>query len=150
MQANKVIEHITTWLKDYCERAGQKGFVVGVSGGIDSAVTSALCARTGLATLCVEMPIHQAFDQVTRAQDHITWLRERHPNAFVPFGLGPHRCVGRHVAMSVLRATLRSAWRARATPGRVPSATSSARPRRSPCGKVARMSSPLYPASLAY
>ena len=80
MQANKVIEHITTWLKDYCERAGQKGFVVGVSGGIDSAVTSALCARTGLATLCVEMPIHQAFDQVTRAQDHITWLRERHPN----------------------------------------------------------------------
>ena len=81
MNTPRVIDHITGWLKEYCERNGQRGFVVGVSGGIDSAVTSALCARTGLPTLCVEMPIHQALNQVARAQDHIAWLRERHPNA---------------------------------------------------------------------
>lgn len=80
MRTNKVIEHISDWLKDYAISNGQKGFVVGVSGGIDSAVTSALCARTGLPTLCVEMPIHQSHDQVQRAQDHITWLKEGHPN----------------------------------------------------------------------
>jgi NAD+ synthase len=80
MHTAAIIDHITDWLRDYCSKAGQRGFVVGVSGGIDSAVTSALCAHTGLPTLCVEMPIHQSFDQVTRAQDHIAWLRERHPN----------------------------------------------------------------------
>jgi NAD+ synthase len=80
MRTTAVIDHITDWLKDYCVKAGQQGFVIGVSGGIDSAVTSALCARTGLPLLCVEMPIHQASSQVQRAQDHITWLKERHPN----------------------------------------------------------------------
>ncbi len=74
------IDHITDWLRDYCVRARQQGFVVGVSGGIDSAVTSALCARTGLPTLCVEMPIHQVPAQVQRAQDHISWLKQAHPN----------------------------------------------------------------------
>ena len=80
MKTEQVIDHISNWLKDYCTRNHQKGFVVGVSGGIDSAVTSALCARTGLPTLCVEMPIHQAVSQVQRAQDHIRWLREGHAN----------------------------------------------------------------------
>jgi NAD+ synthase len=80
MNAERVADHITAWLKEYCEKAGQKGFIVGVSGGIDSAVTSALCARTGLPTLCVEMPIHQHFSQVQRAQDHIDWLKKKHPN----------------------------------------------------------------------
>jgi NAD+ synthase len=80
MNIQGVIDHITDWLREQCERTGQYGFVIGVSGGVDSAVTSALCARTGLPTLCVEMPIHQAHAQVQRAQDHITWLRERHPN----------------------------------------------------------------------
>ena len=80
MHSAKVIDHITTWLKDYCVRNGQHGFVVGVSGGIDSAVTSALCARTGLPLLCVEMPIHQAASQVQRAQEHVAALRKIHPN----------------------------------------------------------------------
>lgn len=80
MDTNKVIDHITGWLKDYCERNRQQGFVVGVSGGIDSAVTSALCARTGMPTLCVEMPIHQAQSHVTRALEHVARLQERHPN----------------------------------------------------------------------
>lgn len=80
MQTKAIIDHITEWLHSYCEHNGQHGFVVGVSGGIDSALTSALCARTGLPTLCVEMPIHQAMSQVARAQEHIAWLMQRHPN----------------------------------------------------------------------
>ena len=76
MQTEKVINHIVNWLKDYATNAGVKGFVIGVSGGIDSAVTSALCAKTGLPLLCLEMPIHQAKNQVSRALNHITWLQD--------------------------------------------------------------------------
>ena len=71
MNTDKVVEHIAGWLRRYCEETGQKGFVIGVSGGIDSAVTSALCARTGLPTICVEMPIHQAKSHVDRALEHV-------------------------------------------------------------------------------
>lgn len=80
MQTEKVVDHIVHWLKDYADNAGIKGFVIGVSGGIDSAVTSTLCARTGLDLLCVEMPIHQGIKQVDRANDHINWLHEQYPN----------------------------------------------------------------------
>jgi NAD+ synthase len=80
MQTEKVIDHIVNWLKEYATNANIEGFVIGVSGGIDSAVTSSLCAKTGLKTLCVEMPIHQAQSQVTRAQEHIAQLKERFSN----------------------------------------------------------------------
>lgn len=76
----KVTEYITNWLSQYAKTSGMKGFVVGVSGGIDSAVTSTLCARTGLPVLCLEMEIHQAENQVNRAQKHIAWLEEHYPN----------------------------------------------------------------------
>lgn len=80
MNTSKVAEHIVEWLKEYAENAKVKGFVVGISGGIDSAVTSTLCAKTGLPTLCVELPIHQAESQVNRANEHIKQLRERFDN----------------------------------------------------------------------
>lgn len=80
MKTDAVIDHITRWLRDYSAGAGARGFVVGVSGGIDSAVASALAARTGLPTLVVEMPIHQGRDQVGRARAHIADLKARHPN----------------------------------------------------------------------
>jgi len=80
MQTEKVINHIVNWLKDYAMKANIKGFVVGISGGIDSAVTSSLCAKTGLETLCVEMPIHQAPSHVTRAQEHISQLKNKFKN----------------------------------------------------------------------
>ncbi|CAL2102127.1 NH(3)-dependent NAD(+) synthetase [Tenacibaculum sp. 190130A14a] len=80
MNTPKVVEHIVKWLKDYAENAKVNGFVVGVSGGIDSAVTSTLCAKTGLPTLCVELPIHQAESQVNRANEHIKQLKERFSN----------------------------------------------------------------------
>ena len=80
MQTQKVVEHIVNWLRDYAMTYNQNGFVIGVSGGIDSAVTSTLCARTGLPVLCVEMPIHQGEQQVNRANDHIDWLQANFPN----------------------------------------------------------------------
>lgn len=80
MNSEKVSKHIISWLKSYAEKANVKGFVVGVSGGIDSAVTSTLCAETGLKTICVEMPIHQDVSQVSRAQDHISQLKKRFKN----------------------------------------------------------------------
>jgi NAD+ synthase len=80
MKTEKVAEHIINWLKDYANNAKVNGFVVGVSGGIDSAVTSTLCAETGLDVLCVEMPIHQAKSHVTRAQEHISQLKARFKN----------------------------------------------------------------------
>lgn len=77
MQTEKVVDHIVKWLKDYVKDAGMKGFVIGVSGGIDSAVTSTLCAMTGFPLLCLEMPIHQAESQVSRAMNHIKWLQTK-------------------------------------------------------------------------
>lgn len=76
MQTEKVIEYIVAWLKSYATNAKMKGFTIGISGGIDSAVTSTLCAMTGLELLCLEMPIHQAESQVSRALNHIDWLKE--------------------------------------------------------------------------
>ncbi|HLA56768.1 MAG TPA: NAD(+) synthase [Flavobacterium sp.] len=76
----KVNDHIVGWLKDYAENAKVHGFVVGISGGVDSAVTSTLCAQTGLKTLCVEMPIHQAESHVSRAREHIAQLKLQFEN----------------------------------------------------------------------
>lgn len=90
MHTEKVVDHIVNWLRNYADTYNQKGFVVGVSGGIDSAVTSTLCAKTGLAVLCVEMPIHQGENQVTRADEHIDWLQENFSNVDrVPVNLTP-------------------------------------------------------------
>lgn len=76
MNTEKVVEYIVSWLKDYAEKSKVNGFVIGISGGIDSAVTSALCAKTGFPLLCLEMPIHQAENQITRAHNHIGWLQK--------------------------------------------------------------------------
>ena len=80
MQTEAVITHIVQWLDDYTDRAGTRGFVVGVSGGIDSAVTSTLASETGRPTLCLEMPIHQSASQISRARKHIEMLESRYDN----------------------------------------------------------------------
>ncbi len=80
MRTDKIIEHIVNWLTEYSNNAGTEGFVVGVSGGIDSAVTSSLVARTTLSVICLEMPIHQSADQITRAHQHIEFLKSNHAN----------------------------------------------------------------------
>ena len=78
MQTGKVVKHIVSWIKDYCDHAGLKGFVVGVSGGIDSAVTSTLCARTEKQVILLSMPIYQDPGQLSLAQQHIEWLEQNY------------------------------------------------------------------------
>ena len=73
-------DHIGRWMTDYIDRSGLEGWVVGVSGGIDSAVTSTLAARTGRPTTVLRMPIHQAADQDQRGADHIAWLESEFDN----------------------------------------------------------------------
>lgn len=80
MQVKKVTEHIVGWLKNYALKANIKGFIIGISGGIDSSVTSTLCAKTGLKVICLEMGIHQNINEVNRGLEHITWLEEQFPN----------------------------------------------------------------------
>lgn len=80
MQTQKVIDFIVEWLKEYQQKSNTQGFVVGISGGIDSAVTSTLCALTGQPVLCVEMPIHQPESHVSRGREHIEALRKKFPN----------------------------------------------------------------------
>ena len=80
MQTTAIIDHINDWLINYIKSSKAQGFVIGISGGIDSAVTSTLAAKTGSPLLCVEMPIHQNKIQVDRGKRHITWLKEKFEN----------------------------------------------------------------------
>ena len=67
---NRIVE----WIRNYAESNGIKSLVVGVSGGIDSAVTSTLAAETGLMTYCIGMPLHQKKDQESLSDAHLNWL----------------------------------------------------------------------------
>jgi len=67
-------KEISNWLKQYLEDNNLDSFVVGISGGIDSAVTSTLCAMTGYKTILITMPIHQNPDETNRGIDHCNWL----------------------------------------------------------------------------
>lgn len=80
MKTDQVIDHITGWLADCCTNAGMNGFVVGVSGGIDSAVTSTLCAGTGKTVMALNMPVYQSLEQASLASEHIGWLKRRFNN----------------------------------------------------------------------
>ena len=77
---NNLNKRITSWLKDYIEKCNLEYFVIGVSGGVDSAVTSTLCALTGKRTLIVSLPIHQESNQLIRANKHIDWLKSKFSN----------------------------------------------------------------------
>ncbi len=74
MNMEKIARYIEVWLDTYCRKSGLNGFVVGVSGGIDSAVTSALCARTGRDVIALNMPLYQAPEQFSLAATHVEWL----------------------------------------------------------------------------
>ena len=80
MKYDIIADNIIQWLKDYAKKSKTNGFVVGISGGIDSALTSTLCANTGLPTLCIDMPILQSKNEVNRASNHITWLQKNFNN----------------------------------------------------------------------
>ena len=76
----KVSKHIVKWIDEYLIKSKMKGLVVGVSGGIDSALTSTLCAETGRNVICIEMPINQDRSQVLRSKNHIEWLKIKYSN----------------------------------------------------------------------
>jgi NAD+ synthase len=80
MKANKVIEHIVNWLDEYSGSSGTQGFVVGISGGIDSAVTSTLCAKTGRKVMVLNLPIRQFRSQIDLSNQHIEWLKTNFSN----------------------------------------------------------------------
>lgn len=80
MNSEKTVLHIVNWLCDYIESAGVVGFVVGVSGGIDSAVTSTLAAKTGKPVIAISMPLYQKADQENLADAHLAWLNENFDN----------------------------------------------------------------------
>ena len=72
---------IKDWIKDYAKENNIQQLVVGVSGGIDSAVVSTLCALTGIPTLCLVMPIRQKQEQTDLGIDHCIWLNTHYMNA---------------------------------------------------------------------
>ena len=80
MKSVEKIDFISNWIKDYATKANLKSLVIGISGGIDSAVTSTLSAMTGLNTYVVTMPIldHQILNQ--RAINHVNWLKNKFSN----------------------------------------------------------------------
>ena len=80
MNSKEIVTQIVQWLINYSNKSKTNGYVVGVSGGIDSALTSTLCAMTGLPTLCVDMPISQNKNEQKRGLDHIKWLKIKHNN----------------------------------------------------------------------
>ena len=69
-----LIDRIVKWISDYAIENSISSLVIGVSGGIDSAVTSTLCAKTGINTIVLNMPIHQAESQRNLSKMHIDWL----------------------------------------------------------------------------
>ena len=73
-------QKISNWLSTYLDQNNLECFVIGISGGIDSALTSTLCAQTGKKTIVISMPIHQSKDQLERAHDHIQWLKQNYSN----------------------------------------------------------------------
>jgi NAD+ synthase len=73
---NRIVE----WLREYTIQNNIESLVIGVSGGIDSAVTSTLAASTGLPTYAIGMPIHQNPEQENLSDSHLEWLQTNFSN----------------------------------------------------------------------
>jgi NAD+ synthase len=74
---------IDRWLKDYYYMHSIKAFVVGVSGGIDSAVVSTLCAKTELPTYVLTMPLHSKKENTKLSDAHAKALMKKYSNVRV-------------------------------------------------------------------
>jgi NAD+ synthase len=77
---NKLGKNISKWIRSYATKNKISTLVVGISGGIDSSVVSALCAETGLRTIVVQMPIRQNKKLDNRSSLQAGWLLERYQN----------------------------------------------------------------------
>jgi len=80
MNWRNIAEEISEWIGDYAKRNEIESLVVGVSGGVDSAVTSTLSAMTGIDTIVLNMPIHQDSKQYDLSDRHIQWLKSKWGN----------------------------------------------------------------------
>ena len=82
MNSDKKIDYISNWIKEYVSSLNFQpvSLVIGVSGGIDSAVTSALCAKTGFKTIAISMPIKQNATQHDLSLKHLEWLNNNFNN----------------------------------------------------------------------
>ena len=80
MNTAEKINFISNWILDYSKKNNISSLVIGISGGIDSAVTSTLSARTNLQTHVVTMPIldHQTLNN--RGNNHVDWLKKNFKN----------------------------------------------------------------------
>ena len=82
MTAADRIQFITNWIKNYCNSMEKKpdSLVMGVSGGIDSAVVSTISAMTGMKVKALSMPIRQLKFQDDLSRAHLKWLKNKFPN----------------------------------------------------------------------
>ena len=82
MEVNKKVLFIKDWILNYVNSMPKKAesLVIGVSGGIDSSVTSTLCAMTGLKTIVLSMPIKQKSTQHDLSLKHQEWLKKKFNN----------------------------------------------------------------------
>ena len=82
MDASEKVKFISNWIKDYVDRMPTKAqsLVVGISGGIDSSVSSTLSAMTGLKTIVLTMPIKQKENQHNLSLMHQNWLVKKFKN----------------------------------------------------------------------
>ena len=82
MQTSKRIDYIKQWILDYCKSMPKEpdSLVIGISGGIDSSVTSTICALTGKKTIVLSMPIKQIKEQHDLSLKHKNWLKEKFKN----------------------------------------------------------------------
>ena len=82
MQTTERINYIKSWILNYCKSMPKEAssLVVGVSGGIDSSVTSAICALTGKKTITISMPIKQLGGQHNLSLKHQKWLENKFKN----------------------------------------------------------------------
>ena len=82
MQTSKRIDYIKNWIIDYCKSMPTEpdALVVGISGGIDSSVTSTICALTGKKTIVLSMPIKQKKEQQDLSLKHQEWLKNKFKN----------------------------------------------------------------------
>ena len=82
MNASEKVKFISRWIKEYVNNMPKKAksLVIGVSGGIDSSVSSTLSAMTGLRTIVLSMPIKQKAAQHDLSQKHKEWLQNKFSN----------------------------------------------------------------------